>query len=144
MQDCCLFQLIYVTPACPTCIAVLTVCHNISVASSNSLTDSDLQLLTETEQDRTRLFYTILPQVPQKNRHASKVNDSDSKIIFSICWSKAVFFNLGSTEPRGSANSFLGALGILKLVLFWVFGFSQILYIISKVPRLLKGSKTLV
>jgi len=36
----------------PTSTAVLTVGHHISVTSSNSLTDSDLQPLTETEQDQ--------------------------------------------------------------------------------------------
>jgi hypothetical protein len=40
------------TGACPTITAVLTVGH--FVASGNSLTDSDLQLFIETEQDRTR------------------------------------------------------------------------------------------
>jgi len=64
MKDCLLFQLIFVTHAYPTSAAVLTVSHNIGVASSDSLTDSDLQLLKETEQDRTRqnktFIYTII------------------------------------------------------------------------------------
>jgi len=53
MQDCRLFKLIFDTGACPTSTAVLIVGH-FSVASGNSLTDSDLQLFIETEQDRTR------------------------------------------------------------------------------------------
>jgi len=58
MQDCRLFQLIFVTHACPTSTAVLTIGHNISFASSDGLTDSDLQTLIETEQDRTRHSFT--------------------------------------------------------------------------------------
>jgi len=48
-----LFLLMFNTDACPTSTAVLTVGH-FSVASSNSLTDLDLQLLIETEPDQTR------------------------------------------------------------------------------------------
>jgi len=29
-----------------------------------------------------------------------------------------VYFNLGSAEPRGSANSYLGSLKLLKIVLY--------------------------
>jgi len=45
-----------------TSTAVLTIGDNIGVASSDSLTDSDLQLLTEREQDRPNetFIYTIL------------------------------------------------------------------------------------
>ncbi len=50
----CLFLLMFNTGACPTSTAVLTVGHFLCVASCDSLTDSDLQLFIETEQDRTR------------------------------------------------------------------------------------------
>ncbi len=36
---------------------------------------------------------------------------------FNQACARAVFFNLGSAEPRGSANSFLGSLKMLKIVL---------------------------
>jgi len=58
MQDCRLFQLIFNTGACPTSTAVLTVGH-FWCTSSDSLTDSDLQLLIETEQDRKTFTNTI-------------------------------------------------------------------------------------
>jgi len=57
---------------------------------------------------------------------------------------RAVFFNLGSAEPRGEAShSSLGSVRILKLVLFWVF-FRQTLNNVSKALQLEKGWKTLV
>jgi len=51
MQDCHLFP--FITHASPT-IQLLYCWFIIGVAFSNSLTDSDLQLLIETEQDQTR------------------------------------------------------------------------------------------
>ncbi len=41
-------------------------------------------------------------------------------LVKSLC-SRAVFFNLGSAEPRGSANFLLGSLKILKIVLYGAF-----------------------
>jgi len=52
-----------------------------------------------------------------------------------------VFFNLGSSEARGSTLSSLGSVKILKLALFWVSRFRQMLNNVSKVPRLKKRLK---
>ncbi len=50
---------------------------------------------------------------------------------------RAVFFNLGYLEPRGSANSLRGSPRILKSSLFW-FRFRQPLNNVLKVPQLKK------
>jgi len=69
---------------------------------------------------------------------------SASRLYFKMFWaSTSVFFNLGSAEPRGSASSLRSSLRILILVLFWVSRFRQIFNIVSKVPWLEKGWKTL-
>jgi len=52
--------------------------------------------------------------------------------------SSAVFFS------PGSANSSLGYLKMLKIVIFWTFRFRQMLIHVSKVQRLEKGRKTLI
>ena len=54
-------------------------------------------------------------------------------------WYGAVFFNLGSAEPTGSANSVQGSVRILKLALFLVSRFRHKFNNVSKVPRLEKG-----
>jgi len=56
----------------------------------------------------------------------------------------AVFFNLGSAEPTGSANSLQGSVRILKLALFLVSRFRQKLNNVLKVPRHEKGWKALL
>ncbi len=53
MQYCHLFQLMFGTGVCPISTAVWLLV-TFSVTSGNSLTDSDLQLLIETEHDQTR------------------------------------------------------------------------------------------
>ncbi len=53
--------------------------------------------------------------------------------------SSTVFFNLGSAEPTGSANSLQRSARILILVLFLVSRFRQKFNTVSKVPRLEKG-----
>jgi len=55
-----------------------------------------------------------------------------------------VFFNLGSAEPTGSANSLQGSVRILKLALFLASRFRQKSKNVSKVPQLEKGWKTLL
>ena len=52
-----------------------------------------------------------------------------------------MFFNLGSAEPRGSANSLLGSLRILKSTLLSLSRFRQTLNNVSKIPRLEKAEK---
>jgi len=52
-----------------------------------------------------------------------------------------VLFNLGSAKLRGSAHSSLGSVWILKLALFLVSMFHQMLNNVSKVPRPEKGWK---
>ena len=57
-------------------------------------------------------------------------------------WSfRTVFFNLSSAEPRGSANSKLGSLKILKIALFWMSRFRQMLFDVSNVPATQKRLK---
>jgi len=57
---------------------------------------------------------------------------------------RPVFFNLGSAEPRGSANSLLGSLKMLWIVLYRAFRFRQMIRNFREVPRLEKGWKTLL
>ncbi len=59
--------------------------------------------------------------------------------FFETLYTRAVFFNLGSTEPRGSANSFLGSLKMLKIVLCGTFRFRQVIRNFQEVPRIEKG-----
>jgi len=59
------------------------------------------------------------------------------------CFIRAVFFNLGSAEPTGSAKFLQGFVRILKLALFLVSWFRQKFNNVSKVPRLEKGLKAL-
>ncbi len=55
-----------------------------SVASGNCLTDSDLQLFIETEQDRTRQF-SILSQLPLKTQlHLKKVKIGSKRVILLL------------------------------------------------------------
>jgi len=56
----------------------------------------------------------------------------------------AVFFNLGSSEPTGSANFLQGSARILKLTLILLSRFRQKFNNVSKVPRLEKGWKALL
>jgi len=73
-------------------------------------------------------------------------------IILSLIWDypqvllffRPVFFNLGSAEPRSSTHHSLGSVRIIKLALFWVSKFCQLLNNFSKVPRLQKGWKPLL
>jgi len=61
-------------------------------------------------------------------------------LVTKLClYSRSVFFNLGSEEPTGSANSLQGSARILKLALFLVSRFRQKFNNVSKVPRLEKG-----
>jgi len=55
--------------------------------------------------------------------------------------SRAVFFNLGSADPRGSANSLLGSLRILKLAPIWVFRFRKCSITFQKFQDLKKVEK---
>jgi hypothetical protein len=58
MEDCSLFLLMLNTFTCPTSTGVLTFGH-FGVAYSDSLTDSELQLLIEIEQDQTRHSFIL-------------------------------------------------------------------------------------
>jgi len=61
----------------------------------------------------------------------------------SLLATTSVFFNLGSAEPRDSANSLLGTLEKLFIVLYGTFRFHQMIRNFQEVPTLEKGWKTL-
>ena len=55
-----------------------------------------------------------------------------------------MFFNPGSTEPRGSSNSWQGSLKMQVVVLIQTFKLCQVMIIVPEVPRLKKRLKTLI